>query len=100
MRGKHSRRKKELMAEVVIAGVWKGEIVGIDRYLSEEREKTKKLFDTGWERIEKNHGKVSQSYLDQLYEAYENLKQLDQALEGRFNIIIVVTKQKWGAWII
>ena len=87
------------MAEVVIAGVWKGEIVGIDRYLSEEREKTKKLFDTGWERIEKNHGKVSPSYIDSMYEVYEELKQLDQALEGRFNIILAVKKRWEGALI-
>ena len=87
------------MAEVVIVGIWKGKIVDIDRYLSEVRETTQKLLDTGWKRIEKNHGKVSPSYIDSMYEVYEELKQLDQALDGRFNIIIVVKKRWQGALI-
>jgi len=34
-----------------------------------------------------------------MYEVYEELKQLDQALEGRFNIILAVKKRWQGALI-
>ena len=77
------------MGEVIIAGAWKGKIVDIDRRLSEVREELQKRFDIGLERIEKSNGKVSRHYLNRLYKTYKELKQIDRALEGRFNIIIV-----------
>jgi len=82
------------MTEVVIVRALKGKIVDTPFYLSQKREQYKKILDTGWERIEKNHGKVSQKHIDYLHEIYELLKQLDQALEGMFNIIVVV-KKRW-----
>ena len=100
MPGYYNTRCLGKMAEVVIVRIWKDKIEEIDGYLSETREITQKLFDTGWKRIEKNHGKVSQSYIDSVYDAYEELKQIDRALEGRFNIILAVESRWEDAYII
>jgi len=77
------------MAEVVIVGTWKGVITDIQSRLSEEREELKRVLAAWVKKIEKNHGNVPQSYIKCTQEMLEELRQIDQALEGRFNIIIV-----------
>jgi len=88
------------MAEVVITKSWEGRIEKIDRYLSKVRERFLKRYLKGWRKIAKNPGEVSQSDIEIQYEILEHLKYLNQALTGRFNIIIVVPGERWGAGIL
>ena len=88
------------MAEVVIAGAWKDKIVYIDRILSKTQKGYQKQLERGLEAIEKSHGEFSCCYVDRLYETYEKLKQIDRALEGRFNIIIVAELRHEDAWVL
>lgn len=88
------------MAEVVITKSWEGKIEYIDRYLSKVRKRFLKRYLKGWRKIAKNPGEVFQSDIEMQYEILKHLKYIDQALNGRFNIIIVVPGERWGAWII
>ena len=88
------------MAEVVITKSWEGKIEKIDRYLSKVRKRFLKRYFEMWRKMVKNPGGVSPSDIETLYEILEHLKYFDQALNGRFNIIIVVPGERWGTWII
>jgi len=88
------------MAEVVITKSWEGRIEKIDRYLSKVRERFLKRYSETWRKIATNSGEVSQSDIEIQYEILEHLKYLNQALTGRFNIIIVVPGERWGAGIL
>jgi len=88
------------MAEVVITKSWEGRIEKIDRYLSKVRERFLKRYSETWRKIATNTEEVSQSDIEIQYEILEHLKYLNQALTGRFNIIIVVPGERWGAWVL
>jgi len=77
------------MAEVVIVAAWNGSIDGIPYRLSQKREQLQRVLAARTKEIKKKRGKVPPAYIDSLYISHEKLKQIDRALEGRFNIIIV-----------
>jgi len=88
------------MAEVVIVETWKGVITDIQSRLSEKREELQKAIDVDLEIIEKNHGNIPQGYIKCTQEMLEKLRQIDRALEGRFNITLVAELRHEDAWVL
>ena len=100
MPGYYNTRCLGKMAEVVITRSWEGKIEHIHRYLSKVRKRNLKRYFKIRRKIIKNPGEVPQNVIEIQYETYEELKLLDMALEGRFNIIIVVESRWEDACII